>query len=214
MKCYRPESPSGHLTILAGTPATVQPAGTDLVTTAFAPITAPSPIWMSPSSTQPHPNNTPSPILGTRSPGAPPPPGRANGHVLEKSTVPPYNRIRVNNTPQARVVKDARRINLCANTDIAAEKYTVNLPQEECSSVPQLTMTAEPVREQGNLQVLLIRHDWLPPPHRRTRCPQPSLPSRRSACRRTSRNPQAWHRSRAWRPTACPAQACGNYTDP
>ena len=214
MESYSSDAPSERLTILAGMPATVQPAGTDFVTTAFAPITAPSPTSMSPRSMQPQPSSTSLPTLGTRSPGTTPPPGRANRHMLEESAVPPHHRVGVDDTTQARVVENARRIYPRADSYVAAEQHAVDLPQEESCGVPQLAVAVEPVGEQGYPQVRLIGHGRLPLPHRRTRLPPPSRRPRRSACHRTSCSRRASRRSRAWRRAASPRRAFGRYRDP
>lgn len=88
----------------------------------------------------------------------PPPPGRANGHMLEESAIPTHNSFRVNDAPQTRVVEDARRIYLCADTNVATEKHPVELPQEVSRSVSSLAKTAKPIGKQRNLQVSFIRH--------------------------------------------------------
>ena len=154
--------------IFAGIPATVHPAGTDLVTTALAPITAPSPISMSPSNTQPQPRRTSSPTLGTYSPGVtPPPPRGTDSDVLEETAVLTHNGIGMNNAAQARMMEDARRVNLRPDTDIAAKEDAVHLPQQEGETVSELAVLIGLIGQKGNLEVLLIRHEHhLPQPIR------------------------------------------------
>ena len=56
---------------LAGMPTTVAPAGTSLVTTELAPILAPSPTSIGPSTCAPEPMTTPSRMVGWRLPPTP-----------------------------------------------------------------------------------------------------------------------------------------------
>ena len=97
----------------------------------------------------------------------PPPPRGTDRDVLEETAVFTHNGIGMNNAAQARMMEDARRVNLRPDTDIAAKEDAVHLPQQEGETVSELAVLIGLIGQEGNLEVLLIRHEHhLPQPIR------------------------------------------------